>query len=162
MLRHLQQLDEELHRRGVKGELCLYGGAVMCLAYDARPATKDVDAVFVPTREMREAAAAVARDEDLPPDWLNDGVKGFVVPHAKRALLDLPSLKVFVPEPDYLLAMKALAARVDATDRDDVRYLIRMLGLTAPDQVFDILKHYYPQERVKPATQFFIEELFEP
>lgn len=45
----------------------------------------------------------------LREDWLNDAVKGFVVQHPQRIFLDAPHLKVYVPEPDYLLAMKTLA-----------------------------------------------------
>lgn len=158
---HLVALERKLSAAGVKGEICLYGGTVMCVVYDARPATRDVDAVFVPVREIRAAAADVAREQGLPDDWLNDGVKGFLVEHPRRVFLDLPALKVFVPEADYLLAMKTLAARVDGTDREDVRFLIKHMGLTMPEQVFGILEQYYPHQRIKPATQFFIEELFE-
>ena len=43
---YLAELNEELRAMDVKGEVCLYGGAVMCLAFNARRATKDVDAVF--------------------------------------------------------------------------------------------------------------------
>jgi hypothetical protein len=158
--RCLEELNDELCAVNVKGEVCLYGGAVMCLAYDARPATKDVDAVFRPTREIREAAERVARAHDLRGDWLNDAVKGFVVPHPQRVLFDFSNLKVYVPEPDYLLAMKALAARVDTADAADVRLLIERLGLRGPEEAFAILEKYYPCQQIKPATQYFIEELF--
>lgn len=160
ILQYLQELNQELAALGVVGEVCLYGGAVMCLVYDARPSTKDVDAVFRPAQQMRLAIARVADRHNLREDWLNDAVKGFVVQHPQRIFLDAASLKVYVPEPDYLLAMKTLAARVDTTDRQDIQFLIEALGLTKPEQVFSILEKYYPRQQVKPATQYFVEELF--
>ena len=84
-----------------------------------------------------------------------------IVPHQQRILFDLSHLKVFVPEPDYLLAMKGLAARVDTQDADDIRRLIRFLELRTPDQVFEILEKYYPRQQIRPATRYFIEELFD-
>jgi hypothetical protein len=158
--RCLEELNDELRAMNVKGEVCLYGGAVMCIVYDARPSTKDVDAVFKPTREMREAVEHVAAAHGLPNDWLNDAVKGYVVPHPQRVLFNFTNLKIFVPEPDYLLAMKALAARAEAPDRSDIELLIKLLGLKKPEEVFAILEKYYPRQQIKPATQYFIAELF--
>ncbi len=157
---YLSELNDELRASEIKGEICLYGGAVMCLVFDARPATKDVDAVFRPTREIREAAERIALAHGLRKDWLNDAVKGYVVPHSQRVLFDFPNLKVYVPEPDYLLAMKALAARADTTDVEDVKTLIERLGLLKPEEVFAILEKYYPRHQIKPATQYFVEGLF--
>lgn len=156
---YLGELARELARENIQGEICLYGGAVLCLAFQARPSTKDVDEVFEPSRRVRDAAGVVARRHDLPDDWLNDAVKGYVVPHRKVVLYELPGLRVFVPDAEYLLAMKCLAARVDASDRDDVIFLIRHLGLKRVEQVLAIIQQYYPQERVKPATRFFVEEV---
>ncbi len=161
ILKFLHLLNDELCRREIKGELCLYGGAVMCLAFNARPNTKDVDAVFKPTVEIRNIAAMIGRDNDLREDWLNDGVKGFVVQHRQTVFLDLPNLKIFVPEADYLLAMKTLSARVDASDKDDVIFLIGELNIVNAEEVFSILRKYYPDEQIRPAIKFFIEEIFQ-
>ncbi len=146
---------------GIKGEVSLYGGAVMCLIYDARPATKDVDAIFKPTTEIRKAVSKIAERHSLNENWFNDAVKGFCVEHIENVLFDLPNLTVFVPEPGYLLAMKSIAARDASYDREDVRKLIEIMGLTKPEQVFSIIEKYYPKNQIRPSTQYFIEEIFQ-
>jgi hypothetical protein len=156
----LQLLNEELRLMEVKGEVCLDGGVVMCLVYDARPSTKDVDAIFKPTQQIRTAARRVAETNHLKDDWLNDAVKGFVVQHSQKILLNLSHLKVYIPEPDYLLAMKTLAARVDATDKQDIQFLIKLMGIQTAEEVFSVLEQYYPHQQIKPATKYFVEELF--
>ena len=65
---YLSELNEELRTMDVKGELCLYGGAVMALVYDARPNTDDVDAIFKPVRYIRRAAGRIAERHNLPKD----------------------------------------------------------------------------------------------
>jgi hypothetical protein len=44
----------------------------------AELAVRDLDAVFIPAKAVRQAAAAVAEREGLAEDRLNDGVKGFL------------------------------------------------------------------------------------
>ena len=63
--KYLEQLNTALKELNVKGEICLYGGAVMCLVYDARPSTKDIDAVFKPTSQMREAIKSIAQKNNF-------------------------------------------------------------------------------------------------
>ena len=58
---------------GIDADLFIVGGAAMAVAYDARLATTDVDAVFVPSKEVRIAASRVAQERGLEEDWLNDG-----------------------------------------------------------------------------------------
>lgn len=156
-------LDRELARRSVIGEVGLLGGAVMCLVFQTRESTKDVDALFAPTREMRAAARAVARTYDEADDWLNDAAKGFIVSSPPRMqVLELPNLRVWAPTADYMLAMKCVSARFDTHDADDVAFLIRHIGLTTPDEVFERITRYYPHERVPPRTRFLVEELLGP
>ena len=153
-------LDQELARRSVVGEVGLLGGAMMCLVFQARESTQDVDDVFAPTREIRDAVRAVARDHGAPDDWLNDAAKGFVVSSPPRIqVLDLPNLRVWAPTADYMLAMKCVSARFDTHDAGDVAFLIRHLGLDAPEQVFERIARYYPHERVPPKTRFLVEDL---
>jgi hypothetical protein len=71
-------LNEEMRTTETQGELYLVGGAVMCLAYGARAASRDVDAAFRPSALVRQAAARVAQRVGLELNWLNDWVKGFM------------------------------------------------------------------------------------
>jgi len=160
IIKYLHALNEKLRHRNVKGEICLYGGAVMCLVYDARPSTKDVDAIFQPAYIIREAAREIANEYELSDDWLNDGVKGFLVDHPQKVFFNLSHLVVLVADPEYMLAMKSLSARIDGTDSKDIEFLINELKITTIDDVFKIIDKYYPRRVIRPATQFFLEELF--
>ncbi|MEO5330616.1 MAG: DUF6036 family nucleotidyltransferase [Magnetococcus sp. YQC-5] len=162
ILKHLEDLDSELEKTATKGEVVLFGGAVMVLVFNARPATKDVDAIFHPKDVMRQAILKVAAKNHLPDDWMNDAVAGFISEKGqKRVLFELPHLSIHVPTPEYLLAMKALAARVDATDQDDVKFLLKTLKINSAHEVFALIEEYYPRKIIKPATQFFIEEIMD-
>lgn len=155
-------LNEDLRRSDTKGELFVVGGAVMCLAYAARPSTQDVDAVFRPPGKIREAAARVAIRANLSPDWLNDGVKGFVSALGDFApFLELDHLRVMVAQPTYLLAMKCLAMRIGAefNDEDDVRYLLRHLDIRSYDKAVAIIAKYYPLDRFPQKTLYALAEL---
>ena len=156
---YLTELNDELRLMDIKGEVSLYGGAVMVLAFKTRISTRDVDAIFIPTSEIRRAVSRIAERHGLPEHWLNDGVKGYVVKHTPRVLFHLPNLTVFIPEAEYLLAMKALAARVDTEDENDVVALIENLKLTSAEEVFAIIEKYYPDKQIPPKTQYFIEGL---
>ncbi|MEO7676223.1 MAG: hypothetical protein ABIV39_05610 [Verrucomicrobiota bacterium] len=169
ILRALTSLSEELGKAGVTGELCLFGGTVMVLAFTARLSTKDVDALFQPTPLIRDLARRVGEEQSLPTDWLNDGVKGFVsARHEITAgnLPQFPHLRLTMPVPEYLLAMKCMAARLGGTtgessDVPDIVFLIRHLKLKAAKDVLDLVSLYYPANRIPVKTQYLVEGLFE-
>src|SRR5947207_15729067 len=105
ILEALQRLSARLADRGIVGELHLLGGTVMMLAFQAREATKDVDAIFAPTNEIREAARAVADELDLDPNWLNDGAKGFVSAqgdYTDEVLPQYSHLRLLTPTAEYM------------------------------------------------------------
>ncbi|MBI4411363.1 MAG: hypothetical protein HY541_02635 [Deltaproteobacteria bacterium] len=155
-------LNDELKKDGITGEVGICGGAVMCLVFQTRKATKDVDAIFEPTAEIRMAAKKIAHREGLPEDWLNDAAKVYF--HAdppRENVLEFSNLRVWAPRADYMLAMKCMSARFDTADAGDVKFLIGYLRLKNPEQVFKIIKKYYPHRQVPAKTQFFVEELFD-
>ena len=113
ILRLLHALNDELAAAGVKGQVNVAGGAVMCLAFDARASTWDVDATFEPSVAVLDAALRVAAREGVRDTWLNDAVKGYMSDRGEFApFLELSHLKVFCAVPEYMLAMKCLALRI--------------------------------------------------
>ncbi len=155
-------LNAELAGERVEAEVYLVGGAVMCLALGARDATRDVDALFKPTRAVREAAARVARKAGVPDTWLNDAVKGYLSPRGEfDRFLELTHLRIFVAHPRYLLAMKCAAMRLgeEFHDVDDVRYLLRHLGISTVDEALAVVRLYFDDRQLLPKTRLVLEEL---
>jgi hypothetical protein len=156
-------------------EIAVYGGSALILTLPGRVATKDVDAVMHHDQAwLRDAVAALAQEKGWPPDWLNDGVKGWLShrdadPEAKHLFKtypseDEPGLRVFVASPHYLFAMKCLAMRIggvdESQDRSDIEALARQIGIVAAEQALDIVSQYYPLSRISPKTHYGIEEIF--
>jgi hypothetical protein len=162
----LARLAELLRSRNVEGEICVLGDTVMVLAFDARPTTKDVDAIFEPTSTIRHLSEIVARELGLEEDWLNDGAKGFTSSHHDVSTEDMPQfdgLRILAPSAEYLLAMKCMASRtgLGATDTKDIRFLLAHLGISTVEQALDNIVAYYPANRVPSRTRFLLEELLE-
>lgn len=160
--RLFELLDAELATEGTDGELYLVGGAVMCLALDARESTRDVDGFFRPTRLVREAARRVAAKTGMPDAWLNDAVKGFLSPRGSfEPYLELPHLKVFVAQPAYLLAMKSAAIRLgeEFHDLDDIRFLLRYLDISTVEEALAVVTRYFDEQHLRPKTRLVLEEL---
>jgi hypothetical protein len=168
IVKALQDLSDELVKRNVKGELCLFGGSVMVLAYATRISTKDVDAIFQPAQAVREAVASIGELRGWKPDWLNDGVKGFLSTRhetVEGGLPQFPNLHVTMPTPEYLLAMKCMASRLgvvegDADDLQDIKFLIQHLKLKDVPAVMDLVAQYYPAGRIPIKAQYLVEGLF--
>jgi hypothetical protein len=160
--RLFQLLNEELESEGVRGDVHVVGGAVICLVFEARPSTRGVDALFRPTGELRRAAACVALRADVPENWLNDAVKGFLSPHGEfEPYLELPNLSVFTATPEYLLAMKCAAMRIGEgfRDEDDVRFLLRALNIEQYKDAVEIVLRYFDEERLPQKTWYALQEL---
>lgn len=131
----------------------------------ARPAMRKVDAVFRPTRAVREAAARVAVKASVPDGWLNDAVKGYLGRRGEfTPWRELRSLRVFLARPDYLLAMKCAAMRLGAEfhDLDDVRYLLRYLNIERAEEAMAVVTRYFDEAMLAPKTRLALEELLGP
>lgn len=160
ILNALSTLSDELGALDLHGEILLTGGASMCLVHSARDMTKDIDALYEPKNTINKLISKIAETNDLPADWLNDSVKGFLseaVP--QEEYLMLPHLRVSTVSADYLLAMKLMSARYGETDYEDIRFLMDKLDLYTKNDLEDALLRFYPIEQILPKTEYLIEQL---
>lgn len=158
-----RRLGERLAGRGVVADVYVFGGVAMALEYDARRATRDIDAVFQPHGIVLEEAACVAADLGLPSWWLNEQASAYVAPGgdpSARRVFDHPGLRVSAASPDHLLAMKVLAAR--RRDADDIRVLVRHLRLDSVAEVLAICARVLPDEHVPDRARLILEDILGP
>lgn len=159
--KYLKEMDSELAKRGLTGEIVLCGGAVMAYVYDARPSTKDIDALFAPTTELREIANDIANRHNLDEDWFNDAAKAYIDTSKMKfvKVLELDSLLVKRPEDKAMLAMKLASAREDSKDAEDAIFLIRKLGIKNETELLNIMEKNIPSQQLTPMSSFFAKEM---
>ncbi|AFA75564.1 hypothetical protein GPOL_c45630 [Gordonia polyisoprenivorans VH2] len=160
----LRALDSELQARGKAGVLFIVGGAAMALAYNADRATEDVDGTFEPRDVVLQAAASVAaREGDLDPNWLSDGVAQLMPPlpddHPRSEQIG-PALVISIASPEYVLAMKAMVTRKSQGDIDDAVALCHLLSIRTQEALEAVVSRYFPGRRLG-AQELFFERIIE-
>lgn len=167
ILEALASLSTLLSTQNIRGEICLFGGVAMVLAFQARQSTKDIDAIFAPTDSIRKMIDLIGEEKGWEKGWFNDGVKRFISNNHHTTRFNLPQfpyLNVTMPVPEYLFSMKCMAARIgisESQDEADARLLCHHLNLKSPEEAFKIVESYYPKHQIPPKTQYFIESFFE-
>ena len=167
LIRALTRMGELAQREGTKLEVCIYGGAVMMMAYDTRGITKDVDAVIQPSELGWKLVRQVGEELGMPEDWMNDDVRQFVAPAEQTRVLpwDAPGIALTAPTAGYLLAMKALACRQPLPgfqgDFDDLRFLVRKIGVTSVSDIQDHIDKYYPDDVITKEDAVVLKSIIE-
>lgn len=103
---------------------------------------------------FENAAARVARELDLPDDWLNDAAKGYFVAISEGDVVyESASLVVRAVTVEQLLGMK-LAAWRDAIDRGDAHLLLsRMKG--SAKEIWAKVESFVPRNQLDKASYAF-------
>ncbi len=170
------ELGARARREGKVIDLAIYGGSALMLASNFRVATQDVDAVVEGDQGMvARWAEEIAHTRNWPRDWLNDGVRTYLSPQvdglqAHHTLFRAypseqePGLRIFVPSPEYMLAMKLMAMRLDPTgdksDLADILNLLDVVGLQTPEDVLDFAASFYPEAHISGRLRLGIRALW--
>jgi hypothetical protein len=142
----------------------------MMLAYGARNATKDVDVIAQPSEAAQRLARKVAETLGMSEDWLNDDVRRYASIDGTFAPLQIQELeltakqrlKITRPSASYPLAMKCLAGRAPLPgfggDLDDIKFLVRKMGIKTVEEVETHLNKFYPQEVLQPKLREALQD----
>ena len=109
-------------------------------------------------RATRSWAGIVAKELDLPADWLNDGAKGFMKNVSYGPLLlDAPGIQVYQVSGEQLLAMKLSAWR-NQQDVSDAAVVLRDLAqIYGKESLWNAIVPYVNDMK----AQYAFEELWE-
>ena len=158
--RLLDSLTAKLNARGVDATITIAGGATMGYVYEARPSTRDVDALLRPKDAVLAAAAEVAEAEGLPDDWLNDKFAMFWPQHGEpdfSVVEQHGSVTIRYAGPRVMLAMKMLASIRGRRDTDDLVHLLEPAGVSNVQQAIDIFEDFYRGHDIPPQALAVIE-----
>jgi hypothetical protein len=159
----LRSVGAKLRRKGLTADVYVFGGAAMVIAYKARPATRDIDAVFEPDTEVLDAAQEVARERRWPRSWLNNQASVYLSQrpdHGRRLILEAPGIRCMAASPEHLLAMKVMAAR-PGQDAADIRFLMARLGLRSLDDVQRTVDDVFPTRPISDRARLLIEDILD-
>ncbi len=168
----LRLLDEKAKAAPQLVELSIYGGVALAVAFDMRQATRDVDAVVNGSPDfLRAAVVEVAAKKGWPEDWLNDGVPGFRSANERMVLMESfqgsadGGLRISLPAPEYLFAMKVTAKRPEgiggSRDISDIEGLARVCGIKNAEQALALVEAFYPSRLIPAKVRFGVEEIME-
>ena len=133
------------------------------LVSDFRQSSADVDAVAITDQAfVDDIARAIALRRGWPDDWINDGVRTYLSPlvdapddHVLTGTYPAeatPGLRVYVPTPEYMLAMKLMAMRIDeatnSKDKHDILSLMSVVGIKTKRELIAAASAYYPEANV--------------
>jgi len=141
-------LNERLKENQLQLEITIYGGSIMTMVYDNRPATKDIDCVFSETnlKILDNILKLIKFTFNLSNDWINQEIKEplkHLLKEDKETYKVYSNLKILKPKAEQLLAMKVLAARPEpAKDFADAYILCKDLNITTKTELLDIVSDY--------------------
>jgi len=160
-------LNERLRENQLQLEITVYGGSIMTMVYDNRPATKDIDCVFSETNlKLLENILNLTRSAfSLSEGWINEEIKEplkSILKEDKVTYKTYSNLRILKPKAEQLLAMKVLAARPEpAKDFIDAYILCRDLNIETKEELFKIITAYIPMSILGERQMNFIKYLGE-
>jgi hypothetical protein len=175
LLAAFDAIGEAARSNGTVLHIAVYGGSALMLASNFRYSSEDVDIAELPKpwpEWLSSVVAAIATARGWSPAWLNEAVS---VHLSRLATLEgdhvefgtfprsdkEPGLVVYVPNAEYLLALKIKAVRVldpvkGRQEAEDIRNLMKAAGIGSAAEAVEIMARFFPKSAADPAKQLFL------
>ena len=156
----LEVLDKKLNENKLKLTINIYGGTVMMVCYDARPATKDIDALFETSSQIDNILRDISETYNLNENWINQDIKEPIKHFKKEDLKEVfkyKNLKILALSAEQMLAMKILSSRPEPyRDFEDVEFLISYLKINDLEKVLEIFNKYVGNKYLGERQKMFL------
>lgn len=148
-------LGQKLAEMQMKATILLLGGAVMVTQIGNRRSTQDIDVVIATNdpatyRAVQLAVRLVTQEKRLAETWLNDDVTIIVDqvgrPRTPKHWQNFSSLAVYIPEFEYILALKLFSGR--ERDNQDILALAQRLQIHSKAAAWKIVNFYIPPDQL--------------
>ena len=152
----LGYLGQKLTDLQTHATLILFGGALMVTQIGNRKSTRDIDVVIATSDRqtyqiVQHAITLVAQERRLAPSWMNDDVTLIVdqigKPKAPRHWKTFASLDVYLPELEYMFALKCFAGRTQ--DDSDIQALGLRLSIQTQAEAWSLVNAYTPPPQLR-------------
>jgi Nucleotidyltransferase of unknown function (DUF6036) len=161
LLELLRELADRLSRQGVRANIYVVGSDAMSLSFDARCATRDIDAMVLHGHDvLMDEVRAMARLHDLPSTWLDEQAVMYVsrtVDPEPSAVFDHPFLTVAATSAEHLLAMKLAASR--GGDVGDIKILLEVCGCLSLADAEAVYRRVFEGGDLSDRARLIVEDL---
>ncbi len=156
----LAELANQLNALNVKAKICLVGGAVMVLAFDARFSTGDIDGSMHPTDDVLAVAAEIGERRGLGAEWLNNSAQQFIPIFKEpnwQPILKSGNVEIVAADERSMMAMKMRAGR-GSWDRLDINFLVKRCGITSVAEALELYEEFFPEDPLPDRTLPLLDE----
>jgi Nucleotidyltransferase of unknown function (DUF6036) len=152
---YLGFLGQKLDEMQARATIILLGGALMVTQIGNRKSTQDIDVVIATNdrrtyQTIQQAIQLVAQEKQLSSSWMNDDVTIIVdqigKPKTPRHWKTFSNLAVFIPELEYILALKLFSGRPQ--DDRDIQALSQRLHIHTKAHAWSIVNVYIPNAQL--------------
>jgi Nucleotidyltransferase of unknown function (DUF6036) len=159
--RYLGFLGQKLVEMQTKATIILLGGALMVTQIGNRKSTQDIDVVIATNdrrtyQAIQQAIQLVAKEKNLASSWLNDDVTIVIdqigKPKTPRHWKTFSNLAVYVPELEYMLAIKLFSGRPQ--DDRDIQALVQRLHIDTKARAWAIVNRYIPDTQLSIRGEY--------